>query len=148
VAAPVCRPAALAAMRTLLRVPASAVRTRVTTDNSNQPECFFSVPSRRLAMWVSVSSEPQPYTVLERAAVEDAQMFTATRTTPVPQFIAHLGVDAYWFPEEEHVLATDDVHLVTSQIVHWPEVSRRRWKALAAAAARPYLRRSHAGSAP
>lgn len=114
----------------------------MTTDNSNQPECFFSVPARRLAMWVSVSSEPQPYAVLERAAQEEAQMFTATRTTPVPQFIAHLGLDAYWFPEEEHVLATDAVRLITSTIVRWPRVPKRRWKALAAAAARPYLGRS------
>ncbi len=129
-------------------MPAAVVRTRVTTDNSNQPECFFAVPRRGLVMWVSVSGEPQAYTVIERAAVEDAQMFTATRTTPVPQFIAHLGVDAYWFPEEEHVLATDGVRLITSQIVRWPGVPRRRWKALAATVARPYLPRSHAGSAP
>ncbi|MGI8715888.1 MAG: hypothetical protein ACR2NR_22450 [Solirubrobacteraceae bacterium] len=63
----------------------------MTTDNSNQPECFFAVPSRRLRMWVSVSSEPQPYAVLERAAVEEEQVFSPTRTTPVPQPIAHLG---------------------------------------------------------
>jgi hypothetical protein len=115
----------------------------VTTDNSSQPECFFTVAVRRLKMWVSVSGEPQPYAVLERAAEEEAQMFTATRTTPVPQHIKHLGLDAYWFPEEEHVLATDAVHLITATIVSWPGVPKRRFKALAAAAARPYLGRAN-----
>jgi hypothetical protein len=140
---PVCRPRALDALQTALHVTAAAIRTRVTTDNSSQPECFFSVPSRRLRMWVSVSSEPQPYAVLERAAEEEAQMFTATRTTPAPQHIAHLGLDAYWFPEENHVLTTDAVHLITSTIVSWRRVPKSRWKALAAAAARPYLGRSN-----
>jgi hypothetical protein len=140
---PVCRPAALAAVRSVLRVPLAAVHTRVTTDNSNAPECFVSVPFQRLRMWVSVNSEPQPYAVLERAAEEEAQMFTATRTTPVPQHVAHLGLDAYWFPEEEHLLTTDAVRLITSTIVSWPRVPKQRWKAVAAAAARPYLGRSN-----
>ena len=138
-----CRPAALAALRSMLRVSSAAIHTRVTTDNSNAPECFVSVPSRRLRMWVSVSTEPQPYAALERAAEEEAQMFTIPRTTPVPQHVAHLGLDAYWFPEEEHLLATDAVRLITSTIVSWPRVPKRRWKAVAAAAARPYLGRSN-----
>jgi hypothetical protein len=140
---PVCRPAALAAVQQLLQVSPGAVHTRVTTDNSNAPECFVSVPVRRLRMWVSVNGEPQPYAVLERAAEEEAQMFTATRTTPAPQHIDHLGLDAYWFPEESHVMTTDAVRLITSTIVSWPRVPKRRWKAVAAAVARPYLGRSN-----
>jgi hypothetical protein len=143
VKAPVCRPAALAAVRSVLRVPSAAMHTRVTADNSNAPECFVSVPSRRLRIWVSVNSEPQPYAVLERAAEEEAQMFTIPRTTPAPQRVEHLGLDAYWFPQEEHILTTDAVHLITSTIVSWPGVPKRRWKVLAAAAARPYLGRSN-----
>ncbi len=101
------------------------------------------VPVRRLRMWVSVNSEPQPYAVLERAAEEEAQMFTATRTTPAPQHVTHLGLDAYWFPEENHILTTDAVRLITSTIVSWPRVPKSRWKAVASAAARPYLGRSN-----
>jgi hypothetical protein len=138
----VCSAKVLAVMERSLRVDAGAIRTRVTADNSNQPECAFFVPSRHLRMWVSVSSEPQPYAVLERAAEEEAQMFSPTRTTPVPQPILHLGLAAYWFPEEEHVLATDAVHLITSTIVGWPRVPKSRWRRLAAAVARPYLGRS------
>lgn len=122
-----------------LGVDPGAIRTRVTTDNSNQPECSLDVPRRRLRMWVSVSSEPQPYAVLERAAIEEEQVFSPTRTTAVPQPIARLGLAAYWFPQEEHVLATDAVHLITATIVTWPDVSRSRWRMLAAAVARPYL---------
>jgi hypothetical protein len=140
---PVCRPQALAAVGHLLHVGPGAIHTRVTTDNSNAPECFLSVPVRRLRMWVSVNGEPQPYAVLERAAEEEAQMFTATRTTPAPQHVDHLGLDAYWFPEEEHLMTTDAVHLITATIVSWPRVPKWRWKAVAGAAARPYLGRSN-----
>jgi hypothetical protein len=138
----VCSANAIAAVEGFLKVDATAVRTRVTTDNSSQPECAFAVPSRRLAMWVSVSSEPQPYAVLERQAEEAAQLFTPKRLSPAPQHIAHLGLDAYWFPEEDQALTTDAVHLITSTIVSWPHVRKSRWKALATAAARPYLGRS------
>ena len=94
-------------------------------------------------MWVSVNGEPQPYAVLERAAEEEAQMFTidaddagaAARRPPGPR---RLLVSA-----GEHVLATDAVHLITATIVSWPGVAKRRWKVLAAAAARPYLGRSN-----
>jgi hypothetical protein len=92
-------------------------------------------------MWVSVSSEPQPYAVLERQAEEAAQIFGSHRFEPAPQQIAHLGLDAQWFPEEDQLLTTDGVHLITSTIVSWPGVARSLWKALAAAAARPYLGR-------
>jgi hypothetical protein len=94
-------------------------------------------------MWVSVNSEPQPYAVLERAAEEEAQMFTTMRTTPAPQHLAHLGLEAYWFPLEQHVLATDAVRLITSTIVSWSHVPKRRWKSVAASVARPYLGRSN-----
>jgi hypothetical protein len=136
-----CRPAAVAALRAELRVPVSAIHTRVTTDNSHQPECVFSVPARRLKMSVSVSTEPQPYAVLERQAEEASQMFTPTRLSPAPQQVAHLGLDAQWFPELEQLLTTDAVRLITVTIVHWPGASQARWKRLAAVAARPYLGR-------
>jgi hypothetical protein len=134
---------AIAVVARGVRVPASAVHTRATTDNSDAPECVFSVPGRRLRMWVSVNSEPQPYAVLERAATEESQMFTVnSRTTAAPQALHHLGLDAYWFPQEEHAMTTDGVHLITATIVAWPHVPKRRWKALAASAARPYLGRN------
>jgi hypothetical protein len=136
-----CRPGALAALQAALRVPASAMHTRVTTDNSDQPECVFSVPARRLRMSVSVSTEPQPYAVLERQAEEASQMFTPTRLSPAPQHVERLGLDAQWFPEEEQLLTTDAVRLITVTIVRWPGESQARWKRLAAAAARPYLGR-------
>ncbi len=136
-----CLRAAVSAVASSVRVSAAAVRTRVTTDNSNAPECVFSVPSRRLRMWVSVNSEPQPYAVLERAAEEEAQMFTARRSVPAPQHVGHLGLDAYWFPLERHVQTTDAKRLITATIASWPRVPRARWRALAAAAARPYLGR-------
>jgi hypothetical protein len=140
-APPVCRPRALAALENLLHVGAAAIHTQVTTDNSDQPECFFSVPGRRLRMWVSVSSEPQPYAVLERQAEEASQMFTPTRLSPAPQHVDHLGLDAQWFPEEQQLLTTDAVRLITVTIASWPGGSQARRRRLAAATARPYLGR-------
>jgi hypothetical protein len=137
----VCSPAGIAAVSAALRASPSAIHTRVTTDNSEQPECVFSVPARRLKMSVSVSSEPQPYAVLERQAEEASQMFTPTRLSPAPQHVASLGLDAQWFPEEEELLTTDAVRLITVTIVRWPGASQARWRRLAATAARPYLGR-------
>jgi hypothetical protein len=141
----VCTVAARAAVVGFLKVDASAVASRAGVANSGAPQCAFTVrlaPRRELSLWVSADSSPQPYAVLERAAEEEAQMFTTTRTTPAPQHVGHLGLDAYWFPEENHLLTTDAVRLITATVVKWPGAPKRRWRALAAAAARPYLRRS------
>jgi hypothetical protein len=129
----------VAAVAGALHVAASAVHTRVTTDNSNAPECVFAVG--RLRLGVSVSSEPQAYAVLERQAEEEAQIFGGKRITPAPSHVPHLGIDAYWFPQEEELLTTDGVHLITARFLSWPGVGQRRWPPLAAAAARPYLGR-------
>jgi hypothetical protein len=141
----VCSPTAIAAVAGFLRVGASAVSTRVGTANSGAPECTFRVTlarGRTAKLWVSVDSSPQPYAVLERAAEEAQQLFAPTRLSPAPVHVAHLGLDAYWFAEENHVLTTDAVRLITATIVRWPGTPEKHWSRLAAAAARPYLGRS------
>jgi hypothetical protein len=108
-------------------------------DNSGAANCRFG--AGRLVVSVSVSGAPQPYAVMERQAEEEAQIFGAKRLVPAPQYIAHEGIDAYWFPRERYVETTDAVNLITATIVRWPGVPRRRWKRLAEAVARPYLGR-------
>ena len=144
-----CVPAAVAAVARFMRVGEGAVATRsITSNSSGVPQCNFTVRagSHKVLLWVSADSSPQPYAVLERAAEEGAQNFANDPRAqfPAPQQVAHLGLDAYWFPGPgpAHMLATDAVRLITATIVRWPGVSRKHWNALAAAAARPYLRRS------
>lgn len=124
-----------------LGVPARRIGRRATADTDAAPECVFSVRARRRPVIVSVvvDSSPQPYAVLERAAEEEAQMFTATRTTKPPQSVAHLGLDAYWFPQEQHLETTDGRVLVTVAVKRWPGAGNRARKRLTAALARPYL---------
>lgn len=140
----VCAGPGRAVLSARLRVPASRIATRPTRDTDAAPECVFSVqtPARRprpVVVSVVVDSSPQPYAVLERAASEEAQMFTQTRTTKPPQSVAHLGLDAYWFPQEQHLETTDGRVLVTVTVERWPGAGNRTRKRLTAALARPYL---------
>ena len=120
----------------------------IASNSSGVPQCNFTVRAegRVVRLWVSVDSSPQPYAVLERAAEEDAQNFANDPQSqfPAPQHVAHLGLDAYWFPgpAAAHLETTDAVRLITATILAWPGTPRRHWSALAAAAARPYLRGS------
>jgi hypothetical protein len=141
----VCTAKARAAVAGSLHVGAPAVTMRAVVANSGAPRCDFTVrldPRRHVSLSVEVDTSPQAYAVLERAAEEAAQMFTTSRLFPAPVHIDHLGLDADWFPEENHLLTTDAVRLITATIVTWPGAPKRRWRALAAVAARPYLGRS------
>jgi hypothetical protein len=115
---------------------------RAATANSSYPECFFTmrVRGRRVVVTVEVDTEPSAYAVLERAIIEQAQIFP-TRTHPAPTHVGHLGLDASWFPEEQQLQTTDAVRLVIVTI-DWRAVPTARKIALAVAAARPYLGRS------
>jgi hypothetical protein len=135
----VCTSAGRAAVARGVGVSPTAVRERRGIARSAAPECIFR--ARSLVLSVAVSGAPQAYAVLERGAEEQAQIFGAKRFTPAPQLILKLGVDAYWFPAEHLVMSTEGVNLITATVVSWPGVSHRRWKHLAAAAARPYLGR-------
>jgi hypothetical protein len=126
-----------------------AVATRAIASNTaGVPQCNFTVRAgaHKVLLWVSVDSSPQPYAVLERAAEEDAQNFAndPQGQFPAPQHVAHLGLDAYWFPgpAAAHLETTDAVRLITVTVIRWPGQPRRHWSVLAAAAARPYLGRS------
>jgi hypothetical protein len=139
----------VAAVARFLKVGDRAVATRAIASNtSGVPQCNFTVRAgaHKVLLWVSVDSSPQPYAVLERAAEEDAQNFAndPQGQFPAPQHVAHLGLDAYWFPgpSAAHLETTDAVRLITATIIRWPGEPRGRWSALAAAVARPYLGRS------
>ena len=62
------------------------------------------------------------------------------RLSAAPSHIGGLGIDADWFPEEQHLMTTDAIRLVTTTI-EWPRAPVARKQALAVAASRPYLGR-------
>jgi hypothetical protein len=141
--APICTEAARAAIAGFLRAPVASVSTRAATASSSYPICFFAVRAggRAVKVSVEVDVEPQAYAVLERTIEEAAQPFPK-RMAPAPIHVGGLGIDASWFPEEQHLLTTDAVRLVIATIIDLPRAKQARKLALAMAAARPYLGRS------
>ncbi|MGH2867039.1 MAG: hypothetical protein ACRDNK_05645 [Solirubrobacteraceae bacterium] len=89
-------------------------------------------------MTVLVDSFSQPYQRLERVQIEDAQQFGAQRLEAVPQAVSGLGIDAYWFPTERKVMATEGRRLITVFVVR-PGLRARRQRRLSEAIARRYL---------
>jgi hypothetical protein len=139
--AAVCLPAARDAMAGFLGVAPGAVATRVSRGNNTYLQCTFTVrpaTGGRVVVLVNNDTGPQPYFVLERTAVEAAQVFTATRTIPAPLPVK-LGLDAYWFPYETQLMTTDGVRLITATVT-WRHASQRRMRELSIPVARPYLR--------
>lgn len=88
---------------------------------------------------VEVDVEPQAYAVLERTIEEAAQIFPQ-RLFAAPQQVPGVGIDASWFPPQQHLLTTDAVRLVTATI-DWRKAGRARKLALAVVSARAYLGR-------
>jgi hypothetical protein len=119
--------------------PAAKVGMRRGHDNSGAANCRFTAGP--LVVSVSVDGAPDAFAVLERQAEEEAQIFVGKRLVPAPQYIAHEGIAAFWFPREQYLKTTDAVNLITATIVRWPGVPRRRWERLAEAVARRYLGR-------
>jgi len=124
-----------------LRVGAGAVTGRLVKTSDGSPQCDFTVAGgrKRLSLWVSLDSSPQPYQVLERRSVEENQNFGFLAHFKHPQSITHLGLDAWWFPREQQAQTTDGRVLITVTIVRWPGHGNGPRKALSAAVARPYL---------
>lgn len=140
---PICTAAARTVVARFLGVAVSSVSVRATTANSGAPECDFAAQisgHRAMKLSVEVDTAPQPYAVLERAAVEASQIFGPKRLAPAPQNITRLGLDADWFPEEQHLMTTDGVRLITATVA-WPSARQSHRRALAQAAARTYLGR-------
>jgi hypothetical protein len=120
----------------IARAGAAAVAGRQGVAGSGAPQCVFS--GGRLRVTVMLDSSPQPYTRLERAAVENAQQFGTKRLEAAPQSVTHLGLDAWWFPTEQQLQTTDGRTLVTVTVA-WRRVAEARRRALARAMARLYL---------
>lgn len=124
------------------RVLGATPSARASIANSSYPQCLFKARSRGQAVTVTaeVDTEPTAYAVLERTIEEASQIFTPQRLSPAPQHVDGLGLDASWFPEEQHLMTTDAVRLIIVTI-DWPKAPTTRKVTLAVAAAHTYLGR-------
>jgi hypothetical protein len=77
--------------------------------------------------------------VLERTAIEAAQVFTVNRLIPAPIAVTNLGIEADWFPDTDQLMCTDGVRLITASVT-WHHAKQRQMEALAIAMSRPYLK--------
>jgi hypothetical protein len=137
-AASVCTPQARAVVA---RASGGSVTQSQSTGNNAMPQCSYR--ASRVTVIANVDTSPQPFFRLERAIVEEGQQFSTVRNEPAPQRVAHLGLDASWFPAE-HLLLTGNNQQLLTVTVKWPHASRARMKALGAAVARVYLGRQPA----
>jgi hypothetical protein len=141
--ATVCQPAAQDAVAQFLGVQAAGIKLTPSTGNNTMPQCSFAVPlagRRHVTLLVNDNTGPQPYFVLERTAIEAAQVFTADRMIAAPVAVTGLGIEADWFPAENQLMATDGLKLITVT-VDWRHVSLARQRAVAEAITRPYLKK-------
>jgi hypothetical protein len=137
----ICTAKARAAILRAERIPPGALSDRAAKASSGYPECLFTLRmrGRRVRVTVQDNTAPDAYAVLERTVDEAVQIWPVRFQSP-PEHVAGLGIDAQWFPEEQHLMTTDAVRLITATVV-WPKGTRRQKIALAVAAARPYLGR-------
>jgi hypothetical protein len=139
--ASICTARGLAAIERF--VPTASIATHGSMANSGYPQCRFTVRLRQggvVGVTVEVDVEPQAYAVLSRTIEEASQIFPQ-RLFAAPQQVPRLGIDAAWFPPQQHLMTTDAVRVVTVTI-GWGKTPRARKVALAVAAARAYLGRS------
>jgi hypothetical protein len=136
----VCLPGARAAVSRRLR---AAVTTRQSTGNNGMPQCVYRAGAARVT--ANVDTAPQAYTRLERTVVEETQQFSVKRGIAPAQRIAHMGLDADWFPEPRQLLTTDGTRLLAVTVA-WAHSTQAKRKALAKSVARAYLSQKPPGS--
>jgi hypothetical protein len=141
----ICQPASRQLIAQNISVTPAQVSQRRSTANT-YPQCSFQAKLRsgaRFRALVNVQTGPQLYFLMERTAVEDAQMnFTGKQLYPPPLNIAGLGLLADWFPQYPYLKTTDGFRLLTVTVI-WPHHSQRSERQLAIAIARPYLHTPH-----
>jgi hypothetical protein len=133
-----CVEAARATVARSLAVAPNTIATKTGTGNNGMPQCTFTASARHASVTANLDNSPQTYFRLERAIVEESQQFATVRQVAAPQHVAHLGLDASWFPAEHQLLTADKKDLITV-IVSWRHARQARQRALAKKVARAYL---------
>lgn len=138
-----CAAASRQAVARFLAVAPASVSVAAGTGNNGMPQCTFGAHparTRPVSATANIYDGPQPYFLLERQAVETAQLFGPKRTATPPTALPDLGIEADWFPDLSQVLSTDGLRLITVTM-RWPGVRTARQIALAEALSRTYLKK-------
>lgn len=123
------------------RALGAAPVVKASIANTSYPQCAFKVRRRGGVVDVvaEVDTETSAYAVLERTIDEASQAWPARLQAP-PTHVGGLGLDASWFPQEQHLMTTDAVRLVTVQVA-WRHARLAQKISLTRAVARTYLGR-------
>jgi hypothetical protein len=141
----VCKLKAQRAIARDLGVSSRTVGYARSVANNGMPQCSFRVRAagRTVVVTVNVDNGPQPYFRLLRTVDEATQIFGIPPPGfHAPEGLSGLGPFASWFPNEDHLMATN-YRLLLTVTVAWPGAGRDAEVALARAAVVPYLVRPH-----
>jgi hypothetical protein len=137
----VCKLKAQQAIAHDLGVRAGAVAYAGSVANNGMPQCAFTVRDSHRTVVVSVNADsgPQPYFRLLRTIDEATQIFGVPPPGfHAPEGLSGLGPFASWFPNADHLMATN-YRLLLTVTVTWPGAGRNEEVGLARAAVVPYL---------
>jgi hypothetical protein len=121
----------------------SSVTARPSVGRNGMPQCTFTAQSRagRVSVIVNVDDGPQVEFRLERTVAEATQLFGP----PPPGWHAPIGLGglgpyASWFTNDDHLLASNGIDLITVYVT-WPHEPRPVMIKLARAAIAQYMKR-------
>jgi hypothetical protein len=132
-----------------LALNSKQIATVPSTGNNGMPQCSFKTQlknGRRFNVTVNVDTSPQPYMVLSRTIVERQQVFSPKRLVPAPIAVLGLGLLASWFPDDQQLISTDGVRLVTTAVT-WGRAKRDQQIRFATKLTRLFLGKSKASAA-
>ncbi|HEX4033876.1 MAG TPA: hypothetical protein VHX66_05485 [Solirubrobacteraceae bacterium] len=137
----VCKLKAQEAVARDLGVHTDDVAYAKSIANNGMPQCAFKARpgGRKVVVTVNVDNGPQPYFRMLRTVDEATQIFGV----PPPGFHAPVGVSglgpfASWFPNQDHLMATNYELLLTATVA-WPHSGQGAQMRLARAAITPYF---------
>jgi hypothetical protein len=133
-----CTEKTLRAVSRALAVSPKLVKARAGVGGNGSPQCRYA--AGRDAVVVNLDAGAQPYFRLERTAVEASQQFGLVRAVAAPLNVTGVGLDAWWYPDEDQFETTDGVRLIMVRVTA-PGVSKARREAIGKAAGRSALGR-------
>jgi hypothetical protein len=135
----VCPPQARSDVAGALDV--GSVTARPSVGSNGMPQCTFTgqLKAGRVSATVNVDNGPQVQFRLERTVVESSQLFgPAPPGWHAPIGLSGLGAYASWFTNDDKLLASNGVDLITVYVT-WPHEPRAGMIKLARAAIVQYM---------
>jgi hypothetical protein len=139
----ICAPKAQADVAYELDVGSVTARPSVGTNGMQQCTFTAQLKAARVSTTVNLDDGPQVPFRLERTVVEATQLFgPAPPGWHAPIGLSGLGAYASWFTNDDKLLASNGVDLITVSVT-WPHESRAGMIKLARAAIEQYMKGAH-----